>query len=817
MARGLSYAARPPSGREARERAAHDIAGRVLRSEGAEAATAPLVDAPTQSDRALAARTRSFYEDQLGHDLGSVRVHAGAEAERRTSAVQAPAFTVGDHIWIGDGVRSGAPSGARSMSLLAHELAHVVQQRVAGPSLQRFETKTTKGAGPEQAEASLPARPARPPHEIVLLSGGPASNRADPEHDFNPLNFATAARIRIERLMESAFGSQRQMIPTDRIRWLVMRPPYRYRALEEDKDADFYLNDLRNRSLVNLRAAWDRLAAQAREKEPAATIPTGAQAITLEFINSTGEFVTILNEGSAGERSTMPVGRFEYFGHGGVVAGGAGELWFQYGWQHLKSPNVAFTTDDVRRLDPSAFVSEGEYRSWSCNTATPPGNNRKTFVQAWVERLGGRFVGAVGRTTYAFIISNRKISPRGEPVLSQEEEAYWTTTAAVAGRREAAASPATPARPAPPARPATAAPAVPAARTAPPAPPPGWVHPSELPREDVRTTPEPRLAAIAARAQTASEAVAGEELVCRAEVMPLQASTGGELVCDAEGAGRMEVTQCLQEPQAGAADVPLRGPSPGPEFLPVEELAVELSSEAEPPVVVSPDPDDPAWSPVLRAIAERAYHETFDVQSTPGTLGSAYEVASEVRARSRGFSIGVVERNGRVYYKIFGVRGARGGIPGRWYAARNLPGTSTELAKLVSPRFGALSGLKRGGIGIGGALEVVGTSLDYAIDPKKEFGTDYAVDVSFDVVKAAGSGAAAGAAGAAVTGWLAGGAMGATIGSAAPVVGTVIGFVVGVLASMAIEYFIEDFRASLKARLRGRGGGTRGGGGGGKG
>ena len=261
----------------------------------------------------------------------------------------------------------------------------------------------------------------------------------------------------------------------------------------------------------------------------------------------------------------------------------------------------------------------------------------------------------------------------------------------------------------------------------------------------MRTTPEPRLAAIAARAQTASEAVAGEELVCQAEVVPLQASTGDELVCDEEGAGHMDVTQCLQEPQAGAAGgVPLRGASPGPEFLPVEELAVELSSEAEPPVVVSPDPDDPAWSPVLRAIADRAYHETFDVQSTPGTLGSAYEVASEVRARSRGFSIGVVERNGRVYYKIFGARGARGGIPGRWYAASNLPGTSTELAKLVSPRFGALSGLKRGGIGIGGALEVVGTSLDYAIDPKKEFGTDYAVDVSFDVVKAAGSGCGGG-------------------------------------------------------------------------
>lgn len=700
-----------------------------------------------------------------------VRLHADPTAAASATALGARAYTAGRDIYFGQGWY--APETREGRRLLAHELTHVVQQREGAASgVQCDFVTSTATRGPAEAEAALPAHPTRPPHEIVMMSGGPTSNREDREHDANPLNYVTGARVRIEGFIESAFGDQRLMIPSDHITWVVMRPPYRYRALEDGKAAAEYTDLLAGTSLPRLQAAWDRLATAWRSMYPDATVPTGAQAIDLHFVDSESDFVDFINEGTWGERATRPIGRFEYFGHGK-----AGVLWFQMGWEHLKRADVEFSTDDIRRLDPASFLSEGEYRSWSCNTATPPGRDAKTFVRAWVERFGGRFVGAVGRTTYEFVIHRREV------VLSEEEPAHWATTAATG----------------PVSRPAAPAPA---RRAAAPTPPPGWVRESALPPEAAPTPAPvaPELTSIASRARSAAAAaVEPADLVCRADVVPLDTPADpGDLVCSPQGAGRLDLSVCLPTaPGVSVLPTPT-GPSPGVGYLPVHEVGMLAESEC------APDPQNPAWEPFLQEIANRAYHETLDTDSLPGTGRSLAKIASEARARSRGFYIGVVERRGRIYYKIYGARGAYEGIPGRWYAAENLPNTSAELRTMVNARAGLGAGLRDGSIGIGGLLTFAGTTLDYAIDPKKEFGTDYAVDIAFDLVKSTGAGAAAGAAGAAATGWLAAGALGATIGSAAPVIGTVIGFAVGVLAAMAIEYFIEDYRAGLKAWLRSR-------------
>jgi len=228
-------------------------------------------------------------------------------------------------------------------------------------------------------------------------------------------------------------------------------------------------------------------------------------------------------------------------------------------------------------------------------------------------------------------------------------------------------------------------------------------------------------------------------------------------------------------------------------LIPTQEIYIQ------PSVVFSPDPGNSEWNSFFRQLLSSAYNETIDPDSFPSTTASELgKIGKEVSARSKGFYIGVVKRNGKVYYKIYGDRGARSGISGRWYAAHNLPKSSRELGKLINPRISLGSSLRSGGL-IGGALTIGGTTLDYATDPQKDFGSDYAVDVSFDVVKSGAAGAAGAAAGAAATGWLAAGALGATVGSAAPVIGTVIGFAVGVLTAMAIEYFISDYRAAMKA------------------
>lgn len=77
----------------------------------------------------LDARTRSRFESRLGHHFSNVRVHADARAAESALAVQALAYTVGNHIAFGDGLY--APDTAAGDELLAHELAHTVEQTSA--------------------------------------------------------------------------------------------------------------------------------------------------------------------------------------------------------------------------------------------------------------------------------------------------------------------------------------------------------------------------------------------------------------------------------------------------------------------------------------------------------------------------------------------------------------------------------------------------------------------------------------------------------------------------------------------------------------
>ena len=83
------------------------------------------------SGEPLDAATRSFMEPRFGYDFGQVRVHTDAAAAKSAREVSALAFTVGNHIaFAGGQYRPGSAGGSR---LLAHELAHVVQQGGAEP------------------------------------------------------------------------------------------------------------------------------------------------------------------------------------------------------------------------------------------------------------------------------------------------------------------------------------------------------------------------------------------------------------------------------------------------------------------------------------------------------------------------------------------------------------------------------------------------------------------------------------------------------------------------------------------------------------
>jgi hypothetical protein len=64
--------------------------------------------------------------ERFGYDFGSVRIHTDTRAADSARAVDAEAYTVGPHVVFGAGrYQPDSPGGRR---LLAHELAHVIQQ-----------------------------------------------------------------------------------------------------------------------------------------------------------------------------------------------------------------------------------------------------------------------------------------------------------------------------------------------------------------------------------------------------------------------------------------------------------------------------------------------------------------------------------------------------------------------------------------------------------------------------------------------------------------------------------------------------------------
>lgn len=87
----------------------------------------------SSSGRALDKVTRDYFEPRFGYDFSGVRIHADAPAAESARAVSALAYTVGNKIAFAAG--QYAPRSSEGRRLLAHELAHVVQQSAASPRI----------------------------------------------------------------------------------------------------------------------------------------------------------------------------------------------------------------------------------------------------------------------------------------------------------------------------------------------------------------------------------------------------------------------------------------------------------------------------------------------------------------------------------------------------------------------------------------------------------------------------------------------------------------------------------------------------------
>jgi hypothetical protein len=81
--------------------------------------------------QALDSTFRAFFEPRFGHDFSRVRVHTGRDADQSARSIGALAYTVGRNIVFREG--HSDTETVPGKRLLAHELAHVVQQSHARP------------------------------------------------------------------------------------------------------------------------------------------------------------------------------------------------------------------------------------------------------------------------------------------------------------------------------------------------------------------------------------------------------------------------------------------------------------------------------------------------------------------------------------------------------------------------------------------------------------------------------------------------------------------------------------------------------------
>ena len=138
-------------------------------------------DADAQVERAagtsgqgLPEDVRARFESSLGTDLSDVRIHTGAESESAADAVGARAYAVGNDIHFGAGQYD--PSSSEGLFLIAHEVAHTVQQSGSVPARQnKLEVSSPEDALELEADRAATALVAGAP--FALSSGTPAINR----------------------------------------------------------------------------------------------------------------------------------------------------------------------------------------------------------------------------------------------------------------------------------------------------------------------------------------------------------------------------------------------------------------------------------------------------------------------------------------------------------------------------------------------------------------------------------------------------------------------------------------------------------------
>ena len=196
------------------------------------------------------------------------------------------------------------------------------------------------------------ARP-RPKTEWIILVGGPSmyqweKYKAYP-HDHWWANFVRAARIRTEQIQ-----AQR---PDQMITWLIYRPGYEDRAVQEKQDLIGLIDSVRDKFGIHL--VWFKKGS---------------------------EVTDYLNAGQS--RNELKIGGFEYFGHSNRAC-----FMFDYS-NHIDSACKSWLHEnELTKIDRRDFARNAYVRSWGCHTG-------ESMSKKWYAATGTHMIGAIGKTQY---------------------------------------------------------------------------------------------------------------------------------------------------------------------------------------------------------------------------------------------------------------------------------------------------------------------------------------------------------------------------------------------------------------------------------
>lgn len=229
------------------------------------------------SGRSLDAATREFMEPRFGHDFSGVRVHTDAKAVESAVAVNAQAYTVGQHLVFGRDQYQ--PQTQQGSLLLAHELTHVLQQGSASLPAVRLDVGEPDSLHERQADAvAATIDTERSFPSLESLSAPDLQRQAEPD----AATEETAENESVALTQPIVSQAPRSAISIEEFISLVRSEEVRY---SETDQLDTKLMITRLRKVFYDRSGWDEhLIADAKStKGPYTTTAREAERYPIEI------------------------------------------------------------------------------------------------------------------------------------------------------------------------------------------------------------------------------------------------------------------------------------------------------------------------------------------------------------------------------------------------------------------------------------------------------------------------------------------------------------------------------------------------------